>query len=332
LIHEADLLDNNHRTIDYLRLSVTDRCNLRCVYCMPEEGVNFVSHAEILTYEEMLSIVKLCVQKGIRKVRLTGGEPLVRKGVLPFIEKLSSVGGLEEITLTTNGVLLRDFARALRGCGICRINVSMDTLRAERFLQITRRDYFDRVWKGIQEAESASFNPIKINVVAIRGVNDDEVLDFARLTFTKPYHVRFIEVMPVGEKNTWTSGSFLPVQEILETIRTLGPIKSVNPGPLDGPAQRYALEGALGEIGLIGALSHHFCEKCNRLRLTADGRLRGCLFSDQESDIKAPLRQGRDDNHLLGLIADTILNKPKDHGLTQFQPRKCVRSMSSIGG
>jgi cyclic pyranopterin phosphate synthase len=326
------LQDNNHRTINYLRLSVTDRCNLRCIYCMAEEGVHFVPHAEILTYEEMHRVVNLCVQQGIRKVRITGGEPLVRKGIVPFIQRLCRIDGLEEIALTTNGVLLKDFARALRGSGICRINVSMDTLRPERFRQITRRDDFDRVWEGIQEAEAASFNPIKINVVAIRGMNDDEVLDFARLTFTKPYHVRFIEVMPVGEKNAWTPGIFLPVHEILDTIRTLGPINPVDSKPLDGPAERYALEGAQGEIGLIGALSHHFCEKCNRLRLTADGRLRGCLFSDQEGDIKGPLRRGKDDGYLLRLMADTILNKPRDHGLTQFQPRKCVRSMNSIGG
>ncbi|MBN1106513.1 MAG: GTP 3',8-cyclase MoaA [Deltaproteobacteria bacterium] len=324
--------DNHKRTINYLRLSLTDRCNLRCVYCMPEEGMTFVPHAEILSYEEMLSVVSLCVQKGIRKVRLTGGEPLVRKGLLPFIEKLNKMEGLEEIALTTNGVLLKDFARDLRGCGICRINVSMDTLKAERFRQITRRDFFDRVWEGIREADYAGFSPIKINVVAMRGVNDDEVLDFARLTFLKPYHVRFIEMMPVGENNRWARERFLSVQEILDTIGSLGPLRPVHPDPLDGPAQYYALEGAKGQIGLIGALSHHFCQKCNRLRLTADGRLRGCLFSDQETDIKTPLRDGKGDGYLLDLIGDTILNKPKSHGLNPLQPRKCVRSMNSIGG
>ena len=326
------MLDNHHRTINYLRLSVTDRCNLRCIYCMPEEGIPFIPHGEILTYEEMLSVVRLCVRNGIRKVRLTGGEPLVRKGILPFIEKLSVMNGLEEIVLTTNGVLLKQFARALRGCGICRINVSMDSLRAERFARITRQDYFDQVWEGIEEAESASFHPIKINVVAMRGINDDEILDFARLTFTKPYHIHFIEMMPVGEKSIWTSERFLSLREILETVRRLGPVKPLNRGPLDGPAERYALDGASGEIGLIGALSHHFCETCNRLRLTANGRLRGCLFSDQETDIKTPLRQGESDAHLLELIRTTISNKPKDHGLSEFLPRKCVRSMNSIGG
>jgi cyclic pyranopterin phosphate synthase len=330
--NDAALLDNNHRIINYLRLSVTDRCNLRCIYCMPAEGVKFNPHHEILTYEEMLRIVRLCVQRGIRKVRLTGGEPLVRKGIISFIEKLCLIGGLEEITLTTNGVLLKDFAHPLRESGIRRINVSMDTLRLERFRQITRRDYFDRVWEGIEEAESTGFEQIKINVVAIRGVNDDEILDFARLVYKKPYHVRFIELMPVGEKNAWTNEKFVTIEEIFQQIQSLGPIRRVDSGPLDGPALRYTLEGAKGEIGLIGALSHHFCETCNRLRLTADGHLRGCIFSDNETDIKTPLRQDRGDNHLLELITETILNKPKDHGLDIYNPRKCVRSMNSIGG
>ena len=329
---KADFADNNHRIINYLRLSVTDRCNLRCIYCMPEEGVKFLPHNEILTYEEMLRVVSLCVLHGIRKVRLTGGEPLVRKGIIPFIERLCQTDGLQEITLTTNGVLLKDFARPLRECGICRVNVSMDTLRPERFNKITRRNYFDRVWEGIEEAASAGLSPIKINVVAMRGMNDDEIIDFARLTFRKPFHVRFIEMMPVGERNAWTSEKFISTQKILSQVRSLGTIRPVSSGPLDGPAHRYALEGAEGEIGFIGALSHHFCEKCNRLRLTADGHLRGCLFSEQETDIKTPLRQGQGDNRLLDLIASTILNKPENHGLDIYNPRKCVRSMNSIGG
>jgi cyclic pyranopterin phosphate synthase len=329
---KADFVDNNHRVINYLRLSVTDRCNLRCIYCMPEEGVEFVPHNEILTYEEMLRVVSLSVLHGIRKVRLTGGEPLVRKGIIPFIERLCRIDGLEEISLTTNGVLLKDFARPLRECGICRVNVSMDTLRPERFCRITRRDYFDRVWEGIEAAESAGFQPIKINVVAMRRMNDDEILDFARLTFRKPYHVRFIEMMPVGEKNSWTAERFLSIKEIRSMIQRLGPVTPLDSKPLDGPAQRYVLKGAKGEIGLIGALSHHFCKKCNRLRLTADGHLRGCLFSEQETDIKTPLRQGKENGHLLELITNVIFNKPENHGLDIYSPRKCVRSMNSIGG
>ena len=234
--------------------------------------------------------------------------------------------------MTTNGVFLRDFARPLRECGICRVNVSMDTLRPERFFRVTRRDYFDRVWEGIEEAESVGFQPIKINVVAMRGMNDDEILDFAQLTFRKPYHVRFIEMMPVGERNSWSSDGFLSVKEILRKIRQLGNIRRVDPEPMGGPALRYALKGAKGEIGFIGALSNHFCKKCNRLRLTADGHLRGCLFSEQETNIKTPLRQGKGDSHLIALITNAILNKPENHGMDIYSPRKCVRSMNSIGG
>lgn len=321
-----------YRTINYLRLAVTDRCNLRCIYCMPEEGVQFLSHSEILSYEEMLRVVSLCVRKGIRKVRLTGGEPLVRKGIIPFIERLGEIDGLEEITLTTNGVLLKEFARPLRECGICRVNVSMDTLRPERFSRITRRDFFERIWEGIAEAESAGLSPIKINVVAMKGLNDDEILDFARLTYGKPYHVRFIEMMPVGERNSWTTKRFISIDEILGMIQRLGPVRAVPSQALDGPAQRYALEGAKGEIGLIGALSHHFCSTCNRLRLTPDGCLRGCLFSDRETDIKTVLREGGGDGRLLELITETIIHKPEHHGLDLYNPRKCVRPMNRIGG
>ncbi len=289
-------------------------------------------HSEILTYEEILHIVRLSSQKGIRKVRLTGGEPLVRKGFISFLERLSKIEGLEEITLTTNGVLLKNLAADIKNCGISRINVSLDSLRPERFFRITGRDFFERVWEGLEEAEYVGFNPIKINVVAIKGVNDDEILDFAGLTLEKPYHVRFIEIMPIGDKNIWTAEKFISAKEIYNRIQTLGVLQPIGHNTLDGPAERYALEGAKGEVGFIGALSNHFCDNCNRLRLTADGHLKGCLFSDQETDIKTPLRDGKGDSHLLNLIRDTILNKPKDHGLLPYNPRKCVRPMNSIGG
>ena len=326
------MLDNNHRTINYLRLSITDRCNLRCIYCMPEKGINFTPHDKILRYEEMLHFVRLCTQRGIRKVRLTGGEPLIRKGFIDFLGRLCKIKGLDEISLTTNGVLLKDRAADIKNCGICRINVSLDSLQPERFLRITGRDYFEKVYEGLQEAQRVGFDPIKINVVAIKGVNDDEILNFARLTLTKPFHIRFIELMPVGDKSIWTDDRFISTNEILKRIETIGSLQPIKHNPLDGPAERYALEGAKGEIGFIGALSNHFCENCNRLRLTADGQLRGCLFSDQETDIKTALRNGRGDSHLLSLIDETILNKPKDHGFLQTGPRKCTRPMNRIGG
>jgi len=327
------LFDNHHRVINYLRLSVTDRCNLRCVYCMPEQGVQFMPHGQILTYEEMLHLVRLCAQQGIRKVRLTGGEPLIRKEFIGFVERLCNIERLEEITLTTNGVFLKDFARGLRDCGICRINVSMDTLKPDRFRQITGRDDFDRVWEGIEEAERAGFNPIKLNVVVMRGINDDEVLDFAHLIRVRPYHVRFIELMPVGRENSfWTAERFIPAREIFYRIQTLGTLKPIDHNPLDGPAERFTLDGAKGKIGFISALSHHFCETCNRLRLTADGHLRGCLFSDQETDLKTPLREGKEDGYLLDLIRTTMQNKPATHGLRNSGPRKCTGQMNRIGG
>jgi len=328
---KADLLDKHHRIINYLRLSVTDRCNLRCVYCMPDEGMTFIPHREILTYEEMLHLVELCVANGIRKIRLTGGEPLVRRGIISFIDRLNRIEILKEITLTTNGVLLKEFARDLRKYGICRINVSMDTLKAEKFNTITRRPFFEKVWEGIEEAESVGMAPIKLNVVAMKGFNDDEILDFARLTYRKPYHVRFIEMMPIGAADARMKG-FISSREILDRIATLGPVRRVESESMAGPAETYILEGARGKIGLIGALSHHFCETCNRLRLTADGQLRGCLFSDQETDLKAPLREGRGDRYLSELIRDTMLNKPRGHSLDLNNPRKCVRPMNRIGG
>jgi len=302
------------------------------MYCMPEEGVQFVPHEDVLTYEEILHLVRVSTEAGIRKVRLTGGEPLVRKGFIPFLEQISGITELEEITLTTNGVLLEDFAEDIQKCGICRLNISLDSLQAERFRRITGRDYHARTLAGIRTAERMGFNPIKINVVAMRGVNDDEILDFARLTLENPYHVRFIEFMPVGSGNGWNRERFISIEDIRRRIESLGPLQRVLNNDLDGPAQRYRIQGAAGEIGLIGALSHHFCDRCNRLRLTADGHLRGCLFSDRETDIRSALRAGRPDSHLLELIREAIRSKPKDHGVLQGEPRKCVRSMSSIGG
>ena len=322
----------DRRVINYLRLSITDRCNLRCMYCMPDEGIDFRPHREILSYEEILRFIRVSVESGIRKVRLTGGEPLVRKGFIGFLQELGELRGLDEITITTNGILLKDLAAEIRACGISRINISLDSLNPERFHTITGRADFNRVWEGIQEAERLGFEPIKINVVAIKGVNDDEILDFARLSLEKPYHIRFIEFMPVGKNNGWSSEKFLPAEEIKRRIQTLGHLRPVANNRLDGPAQRYILDGGKGEIGLIGALSNHFCEYCNRLRLTAEGHLRSCLFSDHEIDIKTPLRQGKDDALLLSLIRDAIEMKPDNHGLMKPGRRKCVRQMSSIGG
>ena len=326
-------IDNNNRIINYLRISITDRCNLRCAYCMPESGINFLPHTEILSFEEILHIVRLSVQVGIRKIRLTGGEPLVRKGFIDFLNRLGKLDGLHEITLTTNAILLKKYASDIKAAGVHRINISLDSLKPERFHQITGSDAFQQVWEGIQEAERLGFDPIKLNVVAIKGVNDDEILDFARLTLEKPYHIRFIEHMPIGRTNSWDSEKFISSDEIHDRVKSLGTLKPIERrNNLDGPAQRFIFEHGKGEIGLISALSNHFCDQCNRLRMTADGHLRSCLFSDEEIDIKSPLRKGKNDEDILNLLETAILKKPESHGLATTDRRNCVRQMSSIGG
>jgi cyclic pyranopterin phosphate synthase len=299
---------------------------------MPQDGMDFVPHSEILTYEEMLKVVKVAAGHGVRKVRVTGGEPLVRRDLIPFLRNLATVEGLEEITLTTNGVLLDNYAGQLKEAGIKRINISLDTLKADRFLKITGRDYFHKVVSGIMAAEEAGLNPIKINVVVMRGVNDDELLDFVSLAQKGPVHVRFIEYMPVGRKNGWRPEEFVAIAEMKDVIGKELRLLPVKPGKLDGPALRFRPDGWPGEIGFIGALSNHFCDRCNRLRLTAEGRLRSCLFSDREIDIKGPLRQGADEETVLRLLRLSAETKPRNHMILQRGPRKCARLMSSIGG
>jgi GTP 3',8-cyclase len=327
------LLDSYNRTINYLRISLTDRCNLRCVYCMPEQGVPKLIHEDILTYEELLRLARLSVGLGIEKIRLTGGEPLVRKNIGDLIKALGEIPGIRDISLTTNGVLLAEQARGLWEAGVKRINISLDTLDPQNFSRITRFGFFNQVWEGIQEAERIGFSPIKINVVALRGINDDEILDFGRLSCEKPYHIRFIEFMPVGTENGWSAERFLSSEDILKKLQVLGPLFPINGQGLDGPAKRMSYAGARGEIGLISPISEHFCPSCNRLRLTAEGRLRVCLFSDDETDLRTLLRNGASDTELESVIRGTISRKPKEHPIQMNPlPRKCQRQMSKIGG
>lgn len=326
-------MKENYREINYLRLSVTDRCNLRCRYCMPEEGIDFVPHGEILSYEELLRFVRLAVSEGIKKVRLTGGEPLVRKDIVDFIKRLNSQNNLKDISITTNGVLLKKHAKSLKEAGINRINISLDTLKKERFIQITGRDHFNEVKEGILEAQKVGFNPIKINVVIIRGVNEDEVEEFAKLTLHSPLHVRFIEFMPVGSNTNWKPEDFVSEDEVKKRILSIGKLIPIEHQPLSGPAKRYRLEGGMGEIGLIGAISHEFCSSCNRLRLTSEGKLRSCLFSDMEIDIKSPLRRGANDEQLKNLIRKAMKVKSNvKKRVSSSSRKKCIRAMSSIGG
>ncbi|MCK9229742.1 MAG: GTP 3',8-cyclase MoaA [Syntrophales bacterium] len=332
----AVMIDSFHREINYLRVSITDRCNLRCVYCMPKEGVSHVGHNDILRYEEILRIVRIAVGKGITKVRVTGGEPLVRSGVVEFLSALRSIEELRDITLTTNGILLEQFAEPIFEAGIKRINVSLDSLVPGKYRDITRGGDLNKVLRGLEKARETGFSPIKINVVGIEGFNDDEIPEFVRLAEDYPYQVRFIEYMPVGDTVT-NDVRYLSNDRIMEEISRLHPLK-----PLDlstvrdrGPARIFSLGNGLGEIGFISAISHQFCSSCNRLRLTADGHLRACLLTDDpEADLKASLRLGCTDTHLDRLIQSVIDKKPCEHTVFyhRVSRKKCVRSMSSIGG
>ena len=326
------LLDPYKRKINYLRISVTDKCNLRCRYCMPEEGIPLISHGAILTYEEILRIVRVFAAEGISKVRLTGGEPLVRKGIVDFISRLSQIEEIKDLSLTTNGILLKEYARDLKRAGLKRINVSLDSLTKERFFQMTRRDEYERVWNGIEEALRVGFSPIKINMVAIKGLNDDEIESFARLTLHLPLTVRFIEYMPSGNGEEWKESDILTIPRIKDRLERVGPLTPVPPDQWDGPSKRFKIEGAIGEIGLIGAVSSHFCSDCNRLRLTPDGKIRTCLFSDEEIDVREILRKGGSDQNLKERLLDALRAKPERHHINTHQFKKCQRNMSSIGG
>ncbi len=326
------LLDLYKRKINYLRISVTDRCNLRCRYCMPDEGIPLITHDEILTYEELLRVVRIFAKEGISKVRLTGGEPLVRKGIVDFISRLSQIEEIQDLSLTTNGILLKDFALDLKRAGLKRVNISLDSLRRDRFYQITRRDEYEQVWAGIVQALSVGLSPVKINMVAIRGLNDDEIESFARLTLHLPLTVRYIEYMPSGNGEDWTENAILAIPQIkarLEAVAKLIPIPS---DQWDGPALRFRLKGGVGEIGLIGPVSNHFCAECNRLRLTPDGKIRTCLFSDEEIDLRELLRKGGSDRELRERLLIALQTKPEKHQINTHQFKKCQRNMSAIGG
>lgn len=327
------LIDSFRRKINYLRISVTDRCNLRCVYCMPEKGIKTCHPALILSYEEIVRFARIAVGRGIRKIRITGGEPLVRRGLPELVRKLSATGGLEDLGLTTNGVLLKEYAHELCQAGLKRINVSLDSLRPDRYYEITRGAKLIKVLEGLEEVEKTSMRPIKINVVAIRGRNDDEINDFARLAMNRPYQVRFIEFMPMDGEGRWSKEQYLPAWEIMERISSWAKLIPVEQKGLQGPAKLFRFEGGCGEIGFISPISDHdFCSNCNRLRLTADGKLRSCLFSDAETDLRAVLRGGADDEAIGQLLDRVISFKPEKHLINEGLLKKCSRTMSLIGG
>jgi cyclic pyranopterin phosphate synthase len=328
---QPELIDEYNRHLNYLRLSITDRCNLRCIYCAPGGMVPKLSHDDVLRYEEILRIIRIGVQLGITKVRLTGGEPLVRNGVYDFIKDLVSVEGLVDVSLTTNGVLLKDNIEKIQSAGIKRINISLDTLNKEKFKLITGYDVFDNVWQGIVKAYELGFHPIKINAVALKGFNDDEFLDLAKLSFTYPFHIRFIEYMPIGNP-LMKNEDYILADDIRSRLESLGDLVPVQKRLLDGPAERFKFKGAAGEIGFIRPMSHHFCGECNRLRLTANGQLRPCLLSDRKEDLRSPLRSGCSDSELAEVFFRAIRHKHEWHHFGPGNKNRVMDQMTGIGG
>ncbi len=323
--------DTFGRTIDYLRLSVTDRCNLRCRYCMPEEGVPPMAHEQILSYEELLRIAAAALRLGVRKIRVTGGEPLVRKGIVDFIGQLTHLPEKPEVTLTTNGLHLAEMAGELKAAGLSRVNVSLDTLRPERFAAITRREGLHRVRAALDAAEAVGLTPLKINMVPIRGVNADEIADFARLTLEHRWQVRFIEFMPVSGGLDYGDENRLPAEDILKALAGVAPLIPLPRSGPAGPARLYRYADSRGSLGIIPAVSSHFCGECNRLRLTADGRLRPCLLSAEEIDLKAALRQPGE-GALEDILRSAVSAKPERHGIGEAGFRPGDRRMQGIGG
>jgi cyclic pyranopterin phosphate synthase len=345
-LYRIDSADNTKlkdlfsRTVSYLRLSLTDRCNLKCLYCVPKEdllqSLPGLAHDDLLSYEELLRVVRVAVSMGISKLRITGGEPLVRRNVMPFIEQLAEIDNLNDIRITTNGVLLEKFAQPLAAAGIRKINISLDTLQPERFVRITGVDCFDRVWQGIKQSLAVGFSPIKLNTVVMRGVNDDELDDFVRMSQDTAMEIRFIEFMPIGSSSSWDKKAYMSSGEIMERISKQGKLIPVSRGKADGPATMFrAGQDAKGKIGFISPISHRFCDQCNRLRLTSEGMLRSCLLDDRETDLRSVLRQGCSEQDIQQTLLAAVRNKPKGHQMEErlrSQGENCHGQMSRIGG
>ena len=326
------LPDSFQRPINYLRISVTDRCNLRCVYCMPSGGISLLSHADILTYEEIYNVVKAASELGINKVRITGGEPLVRLGLPKLIEQLADIKVIDDISLTTNGILLAQYAAELKSAGLQRVNVSLDTLKQDRFERITccPSCSLDSVLQGMEKAKDVGLNPVKINMVVIAGMNDDEILDFASKTIKDNWHVRFIEYMPYnGEEGA--RAHFVSVSDMRARLEHMGKLEPCLPSVGNGPAKYFRFAEGEGTIGFITPVSEHFCFQCNRLRLTADGKLRLCLLSEDEIDLRQPLRDGIAPDGLERLIEEAVSRKPLRHNLAEGKVPK-DRPFCQVGG
>ena len=324
-----DAVDQFGRTIEYLRISVTDRCNFRCLYCMPEEGLQWLPKSEILSYEEITDVVAQLAPMGLRRLRITGGEPTIRPNLDVLIRMLRAIPQVEDIALSTNGVRLPQIAELYRDAGLDRVNISADSLRPERITAIARRKLgFDPIVAAMA-AEKAGLNPIKINVVVMRGINDDEIVDLARLTLEHEWHVRFIELMPVGGMRELTFEHVVPSDEVLDRISTLGALEAAEgPARGNGPAAYYRIAGAAGTVGVITPMTHTYCASCNRVRLTADGRLRTCLFGDHEINLRTPLRAGA---ALAPYFQKALDEKPREHALLQLRVGG-LRALSQVGG
>jgi cyclic pyranopterin phosphate synthase len=326
------MVDGFGRRVEYLRISVTDKCNLRCVYCMPLEGLPWLKREQLLSYEEIRRVVAAMAPLGLRRLRITGGEPLVRRDLPELVGMLSQIPGIEDIALTTNAVLLADQAAALRDAGLTRVNVSLDSLRPERVDAIARRpDAYPRIMDGFDAAERMGFTPLKVNVVLMRGHNDDEIRDFAAITRERPWHVRFIEIMPTTANLDLSATQFISCKEALDRVRELGELEPVEGPTGNGPATYYRFPGAPGTVGVITPMSHNFCDQCNRLRLTADGQLRPCLFGDLQTDLRSLLRAGEP---LEPAIRETLRIKPERHDLVQGSDKGSggLVALSQTGG
>ncbi|HEY6220648.1 MAG TPA: GTP 3',8-cyclase MoaA [Gemmatimonadaceae bacterium] len=323
------LRDQFGRAIQYLRISVTDRCNFRCLYCMPVEGLKWLPREDLLSYEEITEVVRQLAPLGLRRLRITGGEPTIRPDLTTLIRMLRSIDGIEDIALSTNGVKLPVMSAELRAAGLNRINMSADSLRPDRITQIARRNLGLDPIASAAAAEAAGIGPIKINMVVMRGINDDEIEDFARLALDRPWFIRFIELMPVGDMRELTWEHVVPSDEVLERIRRVGSLESFSPDvPGNGPAAYYRLAGGRGAIGVITPMTHTYCASCNRVRLTADGRLRTCLFGDHEVDLRTPLRAG---SELGPWFRKALDEKPREHALLQMKVGG-LRALSQVGG
>ncbi|QNO15115.1 GTP 3',8-cyclase MoaA [Alkalicella caledoniensis] len=324
-----ELMDSTGRKIDYLRISLIDRCNLRCSYCMPPQGVDLFGHDKVMTYEELAVVVKGVSELGISSIRLTGGEPLIRKGLIPFVKLISSMEGINDISLTTNGVMLEEMAKSLKNAGVNRLNISLDTLKREKYKKITGKDCLDLVLKGIDKSIELGFEPIKINTVLLKDENVDEILDFVHMTLQKPIHIRFIEMMPLGKSTDNWKHSYIPWTYPLEVIKEKYEVEGVHGPTGKGPAKYFKLPNSKGTFGVISAVSEHFCANCNRLRLTSDGKLKTCLFGKGEVDLRKVIQTGTVQD-VKRAIVEAVKNKPLGHDINSDTTTH--RSMWQIGG